>query len=74
MFDAIIVKPLLAKQNETDPDDHVEYWIDVHEGDAQDLVKHLKRYAIRKKGLFINDISNIIKPFALQTPNGIEYE
>jgi len=34
MFDAIIVKPLLAKQSETDSDDHVEYWIDVHEGDA----------------------------------------
>ena len=32
MFDAIIVKPKLAKQD--DEGGEIEYWIDVHEKDA----------------------------------------
>ena len=60
MFDAMIVKPLLAGQK---TDDEVEYWIDVSsEEDATDLIKHMKRYALRKK-ININDISHIIKSF-----------
>jgi len=45
MFDAMIVKPKLAGQY----DEEIEYWIDAEDGDAQELKKHLKRYAIRKK-------------------------
>ena len=60
MFDAIIVKPRLAGQEDQG---EVEYWIDVEaEKDSKDLMKHLKRYAIRKN-LLINDLSHIIKSF-----------
>ena len=45
MFDAMIVKPKLAGQYE----EEIEYWIDAEDNDAQELRKHLKRYAIRKK-------------------------
>ena len=60
MFDAFVVKPRLAgQQNEGE----VEYWIDVDsESDAIPLLKHLKKYAIRKN-LIINDLSHIIKAF-----------
>jgi folate-binding Fe-S cluster repair protein YgfZ len=59
MFDAIIVKPRLAGQH----GDEIEYWIDVEgDEDADELKKHLKRYAIRKK-LKIDDLSHIIKSF-----------
>lgn len=59
MFDAMIVKPKLAGQNENE----IEYWIDIEgDNDADELTKHLKRYAIRKK-LQISDLSHIIKSF-----------
>ena len=46
MFDAMIVKPRLAGQN----DKEIEYWIDIDgENDADELLKHIKRYAMRKK-------------------------
>jgi len=44
MFDAIIAKPKLASQSEKD----MEFWIDVHEKDAEALLKHLKKYSMRK--------------------------
>ena len=66
LFDAIIVKPMLADQNETpDGTEEIEFWIDVEENDAQSLVKHLKRYALRNRSLSIEDISHVIKPFSL---------
>ena len=58
MFDPMIVKPKMAGQY----DEEIEYWIDAEDGDAQELKKHLKRYAIRKK-LQINDLSHVIKSF-----------
>lgn len=75
LYDAIIVKPLLAAQYDQDSADgqkamtnfenapYIEYWIDVHEKDAQPLTKHLKRYALRNKEMEIQDISHIIKSF-----------
>jgi len=60
MFDCIIVKPRLAGQQD---EAEVEYWIDVDsDHDAGPLIKHLKKYAIRKS-LVINDISHVIKTF-----------
>lgn len=56
LFDAIVVKPKLAGQEE-----EPEYWIDVHEDDSEDLIRHMKRYALRNKNLHITDISDIIK-------------
>lgn len=47
LFDAIIAKPLLANQK----DDDLEFWMDVSEQDVDDVIKHLKKYAIRKKVL-----------------------
>jgi folate-binding Fe-S cluster repair protein YgfZ len=59
MFDAMVVKPKLAGQQE----DEIEYWIDVQgDEDAQELKNHMKRYAIRKK-LKIDDLSHIIKSY-----------
>lgn len=55
-FDAIIVKPELAGQEEP----HMEYWIDCHEGSADALMKHFKTYALRKH-VEVNDISEFIK-------------
>ncbi len=52
MFDAIIAKPKLAAQNEQD----MEYWIDVHENDTEALLKHLKKYSMRKN-IKIEDVS-----------------
>ena len=55
--------------DETDEDDskddpnEVEYWIDVDgQKDADDLLKLLKRYKMRKK-VHIDDLSHIIKSF-----------
>ena len=44
MFDAIITKPRLAAQSKED----MEYWLDIHENDVEQLKKHLRRYAMRK--------------------------
>lgn len=52
MFDAIIAKPKLAAQDEHD----MEYWIDVHENDTDALLKHLKKYSMRKN-IKIEDVS-----------------
>ena len=52
MFDAIIAKPKLASQTDQD----MEYWIDVHEEDTEPLLKHLKKYSMRKNIKF-EDIS-----------------
>ena len=38
IFDAIIAKPLLANQKDED----LEFWVDVHECDLQDALKHFK--------------------------------
>ena len=64
LFDCIIVKPKLAGQHE-----EPEYWLDVHEDDADNLVRHLKRYALRDRELDIQDISHAIGSHALQAPN-----
>ena len=57
MFDTFIVKPKLAGQND---EQEIEYWIDVDsQSDATDLIKHFKKYAIRKN-IVINDLSHVI--------------
>lgn len=45
MFDAIIAKPLIANQD----GDDVEYWVDIAAADSEEVFKHFKKYAIRKK-------------------------
>ena len=46
MFDAMVVKPKLAGYNEKE----IEFWIDIDgENDAAELLKHMKRYKMRKK-------------------------
>lgn len=63
LFDAIVVKPRLAGQ--TKESGEMEYWIDVEsEEDAPALMKHLKKYALRKK-LQISDMSHVIKSFQI---------
>lgn len=58
LFDAFVIKPRLAGQKE-----EPEYWIDVgSDEDSTALLRHLKRYAIRKP-LVIKDISHIIKSY-----------
>ena len=60
LFDNMIVKPKLAGQD--DPRE-IEYWIDIDGNkDADDLMKLLKKYKMRKK-VEINDLSHIIKSF-----------
>lgn len=50
----MIVKPRLAGQNN---ESTVEYWIDVNkEKDAKTLIRHLKKYSLRKQ-IEIHDIS-----------------
>ena len=49
MMDAIIIKPKLAGQSE-----FPEYWIDVEgQNDADAIMKHFKKYALRRKDLEI---------------------
>jgi len=60
MFDAIIAKPRLAAQSPND----MEYWVDVHERDAETFIKHCRKYALRKN-IKIEDISHIIKSFTV---------
>ena len=60
IFDAIIAKPRLAAQSKED----MEYWVDVHEEDADKFMKHLKRFAMRKN-IQIDNISNIIKTYSV---------
>lgn len=67
MFDAIIAKPSLASQT---PDD-MEYWVDLHEKDAEAFLKHLKKYSMRKN-IRMDDISHVIKSFAIQTLVGVD--
>ena len=67
IFDAIIAKPLLANQKEDD----LEFWMDVAECDLDEALKHLRKYAIRKKVL-IQDISHIIKVYSAQTEQGVD--
>lgn len=62
MFDAMIVKPQLARQYEPD----IEYWIDVHESHVPILMEHFKKHRMRKN-IFFEDISEIIKVFTLQS-------
>lgn len=66
-YDAIIAKPKLASQTTED----LEYWIDIGEQDAEPFMKHMKRYSMRKN-VKTEDISHIIKPFAVQTLPGLE--
>lgn len=47
LFDAIVAKPLLANQSKDD----MELWMDVSSEDSDIALKHLKKYAIRKKVL-----------------------
>lgn len=61
MFDAMVAKPKLAEQRE---DGELEYWMDLAQEDAQDALKHLKKYAIRKK-VQIQDISHFIQVFSV---------
>ena len=57
LFDGIVVKPKLAGQD--DPEE-IEYWIDIEDSkDKQALLKHLKKYSLRKK-VVVNDISEAI--------------
>ena len=60
MFDAMIVKPRLAGQQDGK---EIEYWIDIDaDSDSKVLIKHLKKYAIRKN-ILVKDLSHIIKAF-----------
>ena len=73
ILDAMIIKPRLAGQNSADQAENtdIEYWVDVEKAaDAATLMKHLKKYALRKQ-LQIRDISEVIKSFQIQTMNGI---
>ena len=46
LFDGIVVKPKLAAQHLKD---EIEYWIDVEDAnDKKVLMKHLKKYSLRK--------------------------
>lgn len=67
MFDAFIAKPKLAAQTLDD----MEYWVDVHDRDAEAFMKHIKKYSMRKN-IKIDDISHVIKTFAIQTLVGVE--
>lgn len=67
MFDAFIVRPVLANQCDED----TEYWLDLHEDDIDPLRKHLHKYALRKN-VKIEDISHIIKSFSIQTIMGVK--
>ena len=67
MFDAFIVRPILANQC----DDDTEYWVDLNEEDIDPLRKHLHKYALRKN-VKIEDISHIIKSFSIQTIVGVK--
>lgn len=49
----------------------MEYWVDVAENDAENLIKHLKKYSMRKN-IKIDDISQVIKSFSIQTLAGIK--
>ena len=69
LFDAMIVKPQLAGQN----GDEVEYWIDVADLDTQDLMLHMKKYALRKK-IAVEDISHMIKSHQILLSNGLPGE
>lgn len=60
LFDAIICKPRLANQETGD----VEYWLDVADYDVEAVLKHLKKYSIRKK-VHTEDISHVIKSFSV---------
>jgi folate-binding Fe-S cluster repair protein YgfZ len=51
----------------------MEYWVDLHENDAEAFEKHLRKYALRKN-IQIQDISNVIKSFSIQTLVGVEAE
>ena len=49
----------------------MEYWVDVHERDAETFMKHCRKYALRKN-IKIEDISHIIKSFTVQTLTGVD--
>ena len=67
MFDAIVAKPKLASQT----DDDMEYWIDIHEQDSTTFLKHMRKYSMRKN-IKLEDISHVIKSFAIQTLVGVD--
>ncbi|CDW76044.1 aminomethyl transferase [Stylonychia lemnae] len=67
LLDGFLAKPLLANQVQDD----TEYWLDVADYDVDDLQKHLKKYAIRKK-IKVEDISHIISAYAIQTLQGVD--
>lgn len=69
MFDAFVVKPLLAQQTVDD----MEYWVDLHEADAEAFEKHLRKYSLRKN-IQIQDISTVIRSFSIQTLVGVDAE
>lgn len=67
LFDAILAKPLIANQK----DDDMELWMDVASEDMEAAMKHLRKYAIRKK-VGIQDISHVIEVFSVQTQHGVD--
>jgi len=66
MLDAFVVKPRLAGQTSDD----MEYWVDIHENDEEQLRKHLRKYAMRKN-IQIENISHVIKSFSMQSLAGV---
>jgi folate-binding Fe-S cluster repair protein YgfZ len=44
----------------------MEFWVDVAGEDAETALKHMKKYAIRKK-VAIQDISHILRVYSAQS-------
>lgn len=49
----------------------MEFWVDVAQADSDLALKHMKKYAIRKK-VAIQDISHIMKVYSAQSEQGVD--
>ena len=49
----------------------MEYWVDVADCDADDFIKQVKKYSMRKN-IKTQDISHVIKSFSVQTLGGVK--
>jgi folate-binding Fe-S cluster repair protein YgfZ len=75
LFDGFIVKPRLAGQGQqvekVNEHDDIEYWVDVEKTqDLPELLKHLKKYAMRKRVEF-QDLSHVLQTHQLQNSIGV---
>ena len=60
----IVIKPKLAGQTP----DNMEYWVDVQKHDARAFKVYTKRAAKELKAeVQVEDLSNVMKPFAIQS-------